>query len=192
MLLTTIFSKYTELLQLKNIFRIFWNYFGNILEINVFQNINQSLCKKCGFFLKIADIDNNKLMGLFLIAGWSLLLSQEYIKEKRKQRKLVRLRIRNRDSIGAYYSIINGLSLTDKKDLRKYLRMNILPAIATLLFYLNENWNYEFPLFLYCASGHYQKVIDNSCLFLSLRDGTQKTKQHILLKWGCSVFYSKK
>ena len=37
---TTIFSKYTELLLLKNIFRIFWNYFWNILEINVFQSEN--------------------------------------------------------------------------------------------------------------------------------------------------------
>ena len=49
---TTIFSKYTELLQLKNIFVILWNYFWNILEINVFQNKNQSLFKKCGYFLK--------------------------------------------------------------------------------------------------------------------------------------------
>ena len=39
---TAIFSKYTELLQLKNIFRILWNYFWNILEINVFQNKNQT------------------------------------------------------------------------------------------------------------------------------------------------------
>ena len=37
-------------------------------------------------FLKLADIDNNKLMGLLIIAGGSLLLRQEHIKE-RKQRK---------------------------------------------------------------------------------------------------------
>ena len=85
---TTIFSKYTELLQLKNILRIFWDYFWNILEINVFQNKSQSLCKKRGNFLKIAYIDNNKLMELLTIAGGSLLLSQEHIKEKRKQRKI--------------------------------------------------------------------------------------------------------
>ena len=42
---TTIFSKYTELLQLKNIFRIFWKYFWNILEITVFLNKNQSYQK---------------------------------------------------------------------------------------------------------------------------------------------------
>ena len=33
---TTIFSKYTELLQLKKIFRIFWNYFWNFFEIKVY------------------------------------------------------------------------------------------------------------------------------------------------------------
>ena len=35
-----IFSKYTELLRLKNIFRMFWNSLWNILEINAFQNKN--------------------------------------------------------------------------------------------------------------------------------------------------------
>ena len=49
---TAIFLKYTELLQLKNIFRIFWNSFWNILKINVFQNKNQGLCKKRSYFLK--------------------------------------------------------------------------------------------------------------------------------------------
>ena len=81
---TAIFLKYTELLQLKNIFRIFWNYFWNILEINVFQNKNQSLYKKRGCFLKIADIDNNKLMGLLTIAGGSLLLWAKNILKKRE------------------------------------------------------------------------------------------------------------
>ena len=75
----TFFSKYAELLQLKNIFRIFWNYFGNILEINFFKNKNR------GCFLKLADIDNNNLMGLLTVAGGSLLLSQEHIKEKRNK-----------------------------------------------------------------------------------------------------------
>ena len=89
-------------------------------------------------FLKMADIDNNKLMGLSIIAGGSLLLSQQHIKESRKQRKRVRFQIRKRDSKGAYYSIINDLSLADK-DFRKYLRMNTLAAIPILLFYLNKN-----------------------------------------------------
>ena len=67
-----------------NIFRIFWNYFWYILEIKVFQNKNQSLCKKHGCFLKMADTYNNKLTGLLIIAGGSLLLSQEHIKERKK------------------------------------------------------------------------------------------------------------
>ena len=45
-------SKYTELLQLKNVFRIFWNYLSNISEANVFENKNQDLCKKHGYFFK--------------------------------------------------------------------------------------------------------------------------------------------
>ena len=49
----------------------------------------------------MADIDNNKLMGLLIIAGGSLLVSQEHIKERRKQRKWVRFQIRKGDSKGA-------------------------------------------------------------------------------------------
>ena len=70
-----IFSKYTKLLQLKFFFRIFWKYFWSILEINLFQNKNQGLCKNRGYFLKMADIGNKKL-----IAGGGLLLIQEHIK----------------------------------------------------------------------------------------------------------------
>ena len=71
----------------------------------------------------MADIDNNKLMGLLIIAGGDLLLSREHIKERRKQRQWVRSWIRKRDSNGAYYAIINDLKLTDKEDFTKYLRM---------------------------------------------------------------------
>ena len=39
----------------------------------------------------------------------------------------------------AYYSIIHDLSLTDKVDFRKYLRINTLIAIRIRLFYLNKN-----------------------------------------------------
>ena len=49
----------------------------------------------------MADIDNNKLMGLLIIAGSSLLLSPEHIKERRKQRKRVRFQTRKGDSKGA-------------------------------------------------------------------------------------------
>ena len=68
-------------------------------------------------------------------------MRQEHFKERRKQRKWVRLRIRKRDSNGAYYSVTHDLSLTDKEDFRKYL---------FLYFYSNV-----FPIFLYCTSRHY-------------------------------------
>ena len=77
----------------------------------------------------MADIDNNKLMGLLIIAGGVLLLNQEHIKQRRKRRQQVRPWIRKRDSKGGYYSIINDLRMTGKEDFRKYL----------LLFYLNKN-----------------------------------------------------
>ena len=113
----------------------------------------------------MVDINNNELMGLLIIAERGLLLSQVYNKERRKQRKWMRIRIRKKYGIGAYYSIINDLSLTDKKGFRKYLRMNTLAAIPILLFYLNKNQKYMLPLFLYCTSGHYQKVLYNCFCF---------------------------
>ena len=64
--------------------KLFLKYFRN----KRFSKQKQRLCKKHGCFLKLVDIDNNKLMGLLTIAGGSLLLSQEHIKEKRKQRRI--------------------------------------------------------------------------------------------------------
>ena len=64
------------------------------------------------------DINNSKLMGLLIVAGEGLLLSQKHIKERSKRRKWVHPWIRNRDSKGAYYSIINDLRLMDKEDFR--------------------------------------------------------------------------
>ena len=81
----------------------------------------------------MSDIDNNKLMGLLIIAGGGLLLSQEHIKERRKRRQWVRPWIRKRDSKGAYYSIKNDLRLTNKEDFRKYLRMNTFILHITIL-----------------------------------------------------------
>ena len=69
----------------------------------------------------MTDIDNNKVIGLLIITGVDLLLSQEHIKERRKQRQWVRPWIRKRDSKGTYYLIINDLRLTDKEDFRKYV-----------------------------------------------------------------------
>ena len=93
---------------------------------------NKSLCKIRVCFLKTADINNNNLTVLLIIAVGSLLLNQEHIKERRKQRKWLRLRIRKRDSKGAYYLVINDLILTDKEDFRRYVRMNALAAIPIL------------------------------------------------------------
>ena len=46
----------------------------------------------------MADIDNNKLMELFIITRGGLLMSQEHIKGRRKRRQWVRPWIRKRDS----------------------------------------------------------------------------------------------
>ena len=80
-------------------------------------------------------------------------MRQEHIKERRKQRKWVRLRIRKRDSNGAYYSVTHDLSLTNKEDFRKYL---------FLYFYS------VFPIFLYCASRHYLSKSSLQLMFVSV------------------------
>ena len=67
----------------------------------------------------MTKINNNKLMGLFIIAEGGLLLCQKNIKERRKRRQWVRPWIRKRDNKRAYYSIINDLRLMDKEDFRK-------------------------------------------------------------------------
>ena len=67
----------------------------------------------------MTEIDNSKLIGLLIIAGGGFLLSQNHIKERRKQRQWEHPRIRRRDSKGAYYSIINDVRLTDKEEFRK-------------------------------------------------------------------------
>ena len=71
-------------ITIKKYFQNILKLFLLILEINVFQNKNQSYQKKkkksAVIFPKMADIDNNKLMGLLIIAEGGLLLSQEYIK----------------------------------------------------------------------------------------------------------------
>ena len=66
----------------------------------------------------MTDIDSNKRLELLIIAR-GLLLSQEHIKERKKQRQWVHPWIRKRDRKGAYLSIINDLRLTDKEDFRK-------------------------------------------------------------------------
>ena len=78
---------------------------------------------------------------------WFATEPRTYIKEKRTRRQWVRLWIRQRDSKGAYYSIINDLRLTDKENFWKKISEKPLPAIPILLFCLNKNQNYVFPLF---------------------------------------------
>ena len=67
------------------------------------------------------------------MTGVSLLLSQEHIKERRKQRQRVLLWIRKRDSKESNFSIINDLRLTDKEDFRKY---------RILKYNINEKYNF--------------------------------------------------
>ena len=73
----------------------------------------------------MADIDNNKLMGLLRIAGGGLLLSQEYIYERRKQRQWEHPWIRKRYSRGAYYFIMNDLRSMIKGSFRKSISIEI-------------------------------------------------------------------
>ena len=80
-----------------------------------------------------------------------MLLSEEHIKERRKERKWVPSWIWKRYSKGAYYLIINDLSLVDKEDSWKYLQMNTLTAIPILLFYLNKIVFLHF----FCTSRNY-------------------------------------
>ena len=76
------------------------------------------------------DIDNNKLMGLLIIAGGGLLLSQKQTKERRKRRQWVRPWIRKKDSKGTNYSIINNFRLTEKEDFRKYRYIKIKYCVS--------------------------------------------------------------
>ena len=76
-----------------------------------------------------------------------MLLSPEYIKQRRKRRQWLRPWIRKRDSKEAYYSIINDLRLTDKENFIKYLRMNIFILHITILQKSIGSHSYTFILF---------------------------------------------
>ena len=69
------------------------------------------------------------------------------IKEKRKQRQWVRLRIRKRDSKGACSSIINDLRFDGQENFKKKIIEKPLAAIPVLLFCLNKQNFILFPLF---------------------------------------------
>ena len=55
--------------------------------------------------------------------------------------------IRKRDSNREYYWIINDLRLTDEENFSKKISEKPLVDILVLLFCLNKNQNYVFPLF---------------------------------------------
>ena len=80
-------------------------------------------------------VDNNKLMGLLMIAGEGLLLRQEHIKETRKWRKSVRHSLRKRDSKCSLFI------------------WTILQPFQ-YFYFIQIKIKIMFPLFLYCTSGH--------------------------------------
>ena len=112
-----------------------------------------------------------------MLGAGELLLSQKHIKERKKRRQWVHPWIRKRDSKG-YFSIINDLRLTDKADFKNSIQIKIKIMCFHFLYTVQ-------------VGTVYQNVLYNSCLFLFLRHGVQKIKEHILHKWGFIVFCSK-
>ena len=83
--------------------------------------------------------------------------------------------------------------MTNKGDFRKEIFKKPLAAIPILLFCLNKNSKYVFPLFsiLYMWTLFIAKFFTmHASLFL--RHIIQKTKEHILHNWGIIVFCWKK
>ena len=142
----------------------------------------------------MADIDNNKLIGLLVISWGGLLLTQEHIyKKKRKRIQWVRPWIRKRDSKGAYYSVINDLRLTDKENFWKKNQRKTIGNHSYTFILFKEKSKLCVSTFFYTVQidNVYQKVLYNSCFFLFLRHEIQKTKEHILHKWGSLCFTQK-
>ena len=110
-----------------------------------------------------------------------MLLSQEHIKERSKRRQWMR----KRDSMGAYYWIINNLSLTNKiilESTHEWIHQDMCIFKIKKCFHI---------FYTVQVDTVYQKVFDNSYLFWLLRYEIQKTKEHVLHKWGFIVFKSK-
>ena len=128
---TTIFSKNTELLQFKNIFRIFSNYFWNVLEIKFFKT-KIKVYAKMRLFFKNGGHGSQQTDRIVNSCRREFVTEPRTYKRKEKTKK--NLQVRKRDSKEAYYLIIHDLSLTDKEDFRKYLQINTSAAIRTLLF----------------------------------------------------------
>ena len=94
------------------------------------------------FFLKNGGDRYNKLMGLLIITRRGLILSQEDIKKGVNKDNGW-----ERDNMGAYYSIINDLRLTDKEVLESTSERI---HQHTCMFKIKI----VFPRFVYCTSGH--------------------------------------
>ena len=62
-----------------------------------FSKQKSNFIQKSRLFFKNEDMDNKKLMISLIIAGGSLLFSQEHMKERRKRRQWVRPWIRKTD-----------------------------------------------------------------------------------------------
>ena len=79
-----------------------------------------------------------------------------------------------------------------KKTFEKKISEIPLATIPILLFCLKKNQNCVSTFFYTVQIDNvYQKVLYKSCFFLFLHDEIQKTKEHILHKWGSLCFTQK-
>ena len=97
-----------------------------------------------------------------------------------------------------------GASLDKKEIVKEHIILSWIISdwrIKEILERKSSKNHWQPFLYFYCVSTFfytvqmdtvYQKVLYNSCFFLFLRHAIQKTKEHILHKWGFIVFYSKK
>ena len=109
---------------------------------------------------------------------WFVTEPKTYIKERRKPRQWMHP--------WTYYPIINCLRLTDKEDFKNKILKKALAAIPILLFCLNKNETYLFPIF-FILQKWTLFIKKFSCFFLFLRHVIEWG----LHKWGLIVFYSK-
>ena len=108
-------------------------------------------------FFKNSGHRYNNLMVLLINSWGSLLVSQEHIKQRSKQRQWMR----KTDGMGSYYSIINDLRLTDNEVLEstyKWIHQHMCRfKVKIMCFYF---------FFTVQVDTVYQNVLCNSYLFL--------------------------
>ena len=93
--------------------------------------------KSGSWFLKMEDIEQ-QIDGIISNCWREFVTELRKYQVRRKQKMDVSSKKKERYCRSILFDQ-NDLSLTDKKDLRKHQRMNILAAIPILLFYLNKN-----------------------------------------------------